>query len=142
MAMASAEFSVTILTPGSKLLDTKATEVILPGFDGEVGILAGHQNFIGLLGTGALKLVTSGNDYWFMVSSGVFEVRNGALTVLAEVGEKPELIDTKRAEETCAKLEPLLVEKSAYSDDYAQIATEYQKAKARLEIHRRTEVVN
>ncbi len=136
------EFRITISSPARKLLETEATEVILPGFDGEVGVLAGHQDFIGLLGTGVLKLVRGGDDYWFMVSGGVFEMKGGVLSVLTEVGEKPDDIDFEGAQARAESLEPELLKKSTYSKDHEGLFVEYQKERARLEVHRRTELVN
>ncbi len=56
------EFEIEVLTRSKTLYKGKATEVVLPAYDGEVGVLADHANFIGLLGTGPLKVVTGGDD--------------------------------------------------------------------------------
>ena len=136
------EFNLEILTPGKPLLKTTVSEVVLPAFDGEMGVLPGHEDFIGILGTGALKLVKDGDDYWFMVSSGVFEIKKGNLVLLAEFGEDGKNINDKLALIKVKELEPLISNKSLFSDDFAHIKSELDRAKARLEVHRRTELVN
>lgn len=136
------EFKLKIYSPGSKLLEAQVTEVILPAFDGECGILAKHQDFVGLLGTGPLKLVRDGNDYWFMISSGVFEVKAGNVTVLTEFGESPDTINIEQARIKIEEAEAALAKKSSFEDDHSRVLTEYQRAKARIEVHRRTDLVN
>ena len=136
------EFSATVLTPANQVLDTQVTEVILPAFDGECGILAGHEDFIGLLGTGVLKIVRGGDDYWYVVSSGVFEVSNGKLTVLAEHAEQAQEVDADKARAKLNELEPKLGQVNSYSEESEEFFRELERAKARLEVHRRTHLVN
>jgi len=133
-------FEVKILTPSKALLETKATEVLLPSLEGECGVLAGHKDFIGVLATGVLKIVENGNDYWFMVSSGAFEVSNGALTVLADVGEDAKSVDIEEAREAARNLEGEVEGKSL--DETKDARLELERAKARMEAYRRTELLN
>lgn len=134
-------FNVEILTPKKKLLSEEVSEVVLPAYDGERGILANHEDFIGLLGTGPLKLLKDGNDYWCMVSSGVYEIKGGKLSIIAEVGEKAEEVNgienmSAKKSELEEKLEKLSLDQGlGERKELAQI-------KARLEVHRRTELVN
>jgi F-type H+-transporting ATPase subunit epsilon len=136
------EFKLIIFSPVKKLLETSVTEVILPGFDGEIGILSGHKDFVGLLGTGALKLVHGGNDFWFMVSSGVFEVRKGELRVITELGEAADEIDSKLAKIRIDEIEPQLTKFGAHTEEYKSIYSDYLKQMARLEVYRRTSLLN
>jgi len=140
--MASDQFSLRVLTPSRELISALVTEVLLPAHDGEVGVLANHGNFIGVLGTGVLKLVTKGDDYWFMVSAGIFEVRHAQVTVLADQGEAMSDINIDAARAKVAELEPVLSEKSSYDGDFELLKIEFERAKARLEAHRRTELLN
>lgn len=140
--MVSPQFQLRICTPRGELFSGLVTEAILPGLDGEVGVLAGHKNFIGLLGTGVLKLVRDGDDYWFMLSVGVFEMRGGALTVLAEIAEPASEINNQLNAERVKELEGSISSMSSYLDDYAQLKVEYDRASARLEAYRRTHLVN
>ena len=138
------EFNVEILTPSQTIFSGEATEVVLPAYDGEVGVLAGHADFIGLLGTGALKIVTDGNDYWYLLSSGAYQVKSGKLTILAELGEKPEkTIDLDTLTARMKDLEAELADPKTFSaDDYPRVKLEYDRTKARIDIHRRTEILN
>lgn len=135
-------FQLEILTPGKKLLATEVSEVVLPAYDGERGVLAGHENFVGLLGTGALKLVRDGNDYWYMVSSGIYEVKGGTVSVLAEVAQEADEIDPAAAQALLPELEKKLAGLSTYELDYKLIKMRCERAQAQIAVHRRTTLLN
>ena len=130
------KFSFEILSPTKKVLSVMASEVVLPAYDGEVGVLPEHADFVGLLGSGPLKYVKDGNDHWILVSIGTYQVRDGKLTVAAETVEEPKDIDVDAARKELAELEKSLMVISPDKLEEAQI--ELQKAKGRLEVHRRT----
>ncbi|HMO17672.1 MAG TPA: ATP synthase F1 subunit epsilon [Oligoflexia bacterium] len=88
------EFHVEILTPASEVLSASASEVLLPSHRGELGLLPGHENLLGLLGTGTMKVVSGGNDFWFVVSGGAFKVDSGNVTVFAEFGVAADKVDS------------------------------------------------
>jgi ATP synthase F1 epsilon subunit len=137
-------FDVQILTPAKSLFSGQATEVVLPSYDGEVGVLADHADFIGLLGTGALKIVSAGDDYWFMLSSGVYEVRAGQLRILAETGESPQPgQDTEALNQRLKELEARMGDQKTFDpEEYTALKKEQDQVRARLEIYRRTALVN
>lgn len=130
----SKNFEFEILTPGRKLLSTSVSEVVFHAFDGERGVLANHENFIGRLGTGALKIVRDKDDYWYLVSSGVYQVREGVLTLFAMHAEAADEINLSAAK---ARIEAF----DNKTTDEAKIA-DYKRDLARLEVHKRTELVN
>ena len=136
------EFQARILTPAAELFSAQVSEALLPAFDGECGVLADHEDFIGLLGTGVLKVVTAGDDFWFMVSSGVFELSNGTLTVLTEVAESAKDIEVEVAKKRAQELEPVLATLNSYSEKSHSERIEYDRARARMEAYRRTHLVN
>ena len=138
--MAQTEFQLKVLTPALELVATQVSEVILPAHDGEVGILAAHGNFVGILGTGVLKYVSKGDDYWLMVSDGVFEVRNGELTVLADVGENAKGVNVDAAKQKELELEKVVFEKIAMYPDSGYNRSESARARPLIGARRRTEL--
>ncbi|MCB0325380.1 MAG: ATP synthase F1 subunit epsilon [Bdellovibrionales bacterium] len=139
----SKEFSLEILTPGRELLRAQVSEIVLPAFDGEVGILADHEDFIGLLGTGPVKIVRGGDDYWFMVSSGVYEVKRGKVTLYAELAETADEVDAQQAAAKVAELEQLFNDPARFDpESYPEQRLAFERNAARVEIHRRTASVH
>lgn len=138
----SETFQFRLITPVNELVSSEVTEVVLPAFDGECGILADHENFVGLLGTGALKLVSGGNDYWYMVSQGLFQVEDGELSVLAEHGEEVKSIDEQSAKKEIADIDELLNKEIAGSARHQELSLKRDRIKARLDVHHRTTSVH
>lgn len=132
-----------ILTPVRRLFDGPVSEVILPAYDGEVGILPGHEDFIGALGTGPLKIIRDGDDYWFLVSEGFYRVQKDRLVILAEEGEPAQGIDLEAQQAKLKQLDAELADHAHFAPErYESWKREYDQVRGRLEIHRRTEVIN
>ena len=104
-------------------------------------MLVKHEGFLGVLGTGVLKMVHDGDDYWFMVSSGIYQVRDGVLIVLAEMVEQSKEIDIEQTRERLKKLSAQVEKQSAFSSDFERMSRECQQLRARVEVYRRTELV-
>ena len=141
--MATQTFPLSISLPTAKLFEGNVSTILLPAHDGEVGVLPDHENFVGLLGSGALKYVHEGKDYWLAVSSGIFNVLNGKLSVIAEYAVKGE--DIKNIEESptlIKSLEDQLAKGSSFAEDSMPVRVQLQRERAKLEVYRRTHVLN
>ena len=138
----SQDFEIEILTPAKKLYAATGSEVVLPAYDGEVGVLPGHADFIGKLGTGALKVVTKGDDFWFAVSGGVYQVSEGKLAVFAVLGEDARAVDIEAAKTRMAEIEKEIAQANVDPEKLVTLQAELSQQKARLDVHRRTAVVN
>src|SRR4051812_24775495 len=73
---------VVVVTPEKAILDEVAEMVILPMFDGELGVLPGRAPLIGRLGAGELRLKTAGAVTRYFVEAGFVQVRANVVTVL------------------------------------------------------------
>ena len=83
-----------------QLLSESVVEAQLPGADGYLGILPGHAPLITELGVGELTYRTaSGQSGLLAVIRGFAEVLPDRVSVLAEMAERAEDIDVKRAQE-------------------------------------------
>lgn len=87
--------------------------VILPGAEGEMGILPHHAPVLTTLKFGVIKIRRAGKEELFAVAGGVAEVQPDIVTVLADAAENIEEIDIvrakaarKRAEDALANLSP------------------------------------
>lgn len=78
-------FTVRIITPERALGERQADLVVMPGHDGEVGIMSRHAPYVTLLGSGRLR-ITSRNeaDAVYAIQGGVAQVEGGVLRILAE----------------------------------------------------------
>lgn len=71
-----------VVTPEKAVLDKTAQLVILPMFDGELGVLPGRAPLIGRLGAGELRLKNDGAVERYFVEAGFVQVRANVVTVL------------------------------------------------------------
>jgi F-type H+-transporting ATPase subunit epsilon len=71
-----------IVTPERAVLDETAEMVIVPMFDGELGVLQGRAPLVGRLGAGELRLKTGDNSKRWFVEAGFVQVRSNVVTVL------------------------------------------------------------
>ena len=77
------EFKVEIVNPEKSFLSkVDVTEVVLPAFEGEMGILKDHISIISFLKPGIIKIFTKSNEEKFYVEDGIFEFRNNNLSIL------------------------------------------------------------
>lgn len=91
------QLQVDILSPAKIITKVKASELQLPGFEGELGILPGHTTFVSELGIGEM-VVKGDQGESFFVSGGYVEVSNDKIKVLVDICERASGIDKDRAE--------------------------------------------
>lgn len=73
---------VVIVTPEETALDVSADFVVLPLFDGEMGVLPGHAPTIGRLGFGEMRVRDGGATNRFYIDGGFAQVADDVVTVL------------------------------------------------------------
>ena len=80
----SEEFKVEIVNPEkSFLVKEDAIEVVVPAFEGEMGILKDHISIISFLKPGVLKVLEGGSEEKkYYVEDGIIEFKNNCLSVL------------------------------------------------------------
>ena len=126
MAEASLDkIKLEIVTPERIVVTENVDEVVLPGIEGEFGVLPGHIPFLTALKVGVLTYKMEGVEEHLAVSWGYVEVAGDNVKVLAETAEKATEIDLSRAKTAMEAAEKIL---TAGKED-----TEYDMAKVRLE---------
>ena len=79
----SEEFKIEIVNPEkSFLLKEDVTEVIVPAFEGEMGILKDHISIISFLKPGIITIHAKSGEEKFYVEDGIVEFKNNNLSVL------------------------------------------------------------
>lgn len=120
--MMKGKVRVVVVTPEKAVLDTIVDFVVVPMFDGELGVLHGRAPLIGRLGAGELRLKNgTAVDRWF-VEAGFVQVRANVVTVLTAHARKATDVTTDMATKAAADAEALPV---------GNVAERANKAKAR-----------
>ena len=79
----SEEFKIEIVNPDKSFLSKEdVTEVIVPAFEGEMGILKDHISIISFLKPGIITIQTESGEEKYYVEDGIIEFKNNNLSVL------------------------------------------------------------
>ena len=79
----SEEFKVEIVNPEkSFLIKEDVSEVVVPAFEGEMGILKDHISIISFLKPGIIKILSKSGDENYYVEDGIVEFKNNNLSIL------------------------------------------------------------
>jgi F-type H+-transporting ATPase subunit epsilon len=89
----------SVVTPEATALETAASFVALPLYDGEIGIALGHSPFIGRLGYGELRVVEGGRTHRFYVDGGFVQVADEVVSVLTNYAAPAEQLSSTAARE-------------------------------------------
>lgn len=133
----SEKLHLKIITPERVLFDGEVDEVLLPGSDGQLGILPHHVPLLAALGVGELML-KKGNEWEsFAVLGGFVEVRSdGSVSVLADAAEHAEEIDELKALEAKKRAESILLERKD-EVKFTEASLALEKAIALLKVAQR-----
>jgi len=112
--------------------------VVLPGTDGEMGILPHHAPLLTTLKYGLIKVRMKEHEQVFTVAGGVAEIQPEIVTVLADAAEDVAEIDEERAQAAKRRAEEML-EKGVPTDTdtYLAIEAALRRSNLRLEAVRR-----
>ena len=79
----SEEFKIEIVNPEKSFLSKEdVTEVVVPAFEGEMGILKDHISIISFLKPGIIKIFSKSGEEHYYVEDGIVEFKNNNLSIL------------------------------------------------------------
>ena len=119
----SEEFKIEIVNPEkSFLVKEDVSEVVVPAYEGEMGILKDHISIISFLKPGIIKILSKSGDENYYVEDGIVEFKNNNLSILtssifnvADMNKSQQQDLLKQAEEESAKEE--ITDQSKYLID-------------------------
>ena len=91
-------FELTIVTPSGEAFRGAADGIVLPGSEGDFGVLDGHERFLCPLRTGELEIKSSEGSRFAAIGGGFADVNGSEAAVLVESCELAGDIDVARAE--------------------------------------------
>ncbi|MDT8897545.1 F0F1 ATP synthase subunit epsilon [Thermanaerothrix sp. 4228-RoL] len=108
--------------------------VVLPGVEGEMGILPNHAPLLTALRYGIIVVRKQGEEQYFTVAGGVAEVQPDQVTVLADAAENVMEINVQRAEAAKRRAEERLKAGVPQdSDEYFELQAALRRSNLRLE---------
>ena len=122
-----------IVSPERRAYTDEVDMVIVPGIDGQLGILPHHTRLISVLGVGELRIKKGGTEQSMLISGGFVEVRPDKVIVMADLAEHSDEIDATRAAEARKRAEAEL-EQASDPVDIARVRAALQTALMRERI--------
>jgi F-type H+-transporting ATPase subunit epsilon len=133
--VATKRLQCIVVTPERAVVDAAADSVVLPMYDGELGVLPGRAALIGRLGYGELRIRNGPTVERYFVAGGFAQVRANVVTVLTTRAKKADEIDVAKAEQ---ELEAASVpSRTPEAQDAALKAQERARAQLRVAGHAR-----
>jgi F-type H+-transporting ATPase subunit epsilon len=124
------KLTLEIVTPDRSLIREEVDEVVVPGTEGELGILPGHTPLLTTLKIGELWYRRGQEKHYLAIVFGFVEVLPDRVTVLADVGERAQEIDVQRAERAKQRAEQRLAQ--APPPHLTQVDLDIERARVAL----------
>lgn len=122
-------FHLAVISPERAILETDATFVALPAWDGEIGVLARRAPLLVRLGVGWLRADTPGGKQELLLDGGFAQVVENKVTVLTERAQTPDEIEAAEARRALEEARALPV-----TDDASFKARQHALAHARAQL--------
>ena len=124
---------VDIVTAERLVFSQDADIVMVPGIEGEMGILPHHEPIMTMIKPGEILIRKGTEEYSLAVSGGFLEVTPDHITILADAAERADEIDIARAEAAKKRAEKKLTNHAADTDS-ANAEASLRRALARIKV--------
>ena len=135
------KIQLQIVSVDRSLVNETVDEVEIPGDDGYFGVLPGHTPLLAMLHVGELWYRQGAEKHYLLIAFGFAEIQPDRVTILAQIAEKADEIDTARAEKAKQRAEERLARPAADMDmERARVAL--MKALIRLQVASRARILS
>ena len=132
-----ASMQLDIITSERILFSDKVDGVVVPGSEGELGVLPYHAPLLTVIQPGELRIVKDGeNDTSIAISGGFIEVMSNKVVILADTAERSDEIDEARAEEAMRRAKQRLESRTSDLEMERGIAA-LRRSEFRIKVARR-----
>ncbi len=125
-----------IVTPEKLAFSDEIDSVVVPGAEGEMGILKAHAPIVSTLRPGELRYVKNSAEVSLAIGTGVVEVSNDRVSVLTDMALGESEIDESAVEKAIESAQQAMSEKVA-PEEVASAQLALQKSLAQLHVKRR-----
>jgi F-type H+-transporting ATPase subunit epsilon len=129
-----------IVTPEEKTYSDDVDYVVIPGVEGELGVLPQHVPLMTQLLPGELRVVKNGEELRLAVGEGFVEITADKVAVLTDMAVRESDIDEKAAEEAVRRAEQAMRETRLEDEEYATVKASLQRSLAQVRVKRRKSV--
>jgi len=127
-------FALKIVTPDGVQFDGAAQELVVRTTTGDIGIMAGHINYVAPLGMGQAMVVVDGEKRYGACIGGMVSVVDGAVTLVPTTFEWADSIDVGRAKASQSRAEDILADRTSTQTDILLAKARLKRALVRTSV--------
>lgn len=128
----SKTLTLEMTTPEKVAQSGPAEFVVLPAFEGEMGVLPGHAPFLVQLKAGEVRVTENGQVRRFAISGGFVEIKDDKVALFAETAELADQIDAERARQALERAKAELQRKDVDPLTLAAAEAALRRAQVRM----------
>jgi len=132
-----ATFRLEIVTPEARTFSDDVEMVVLPGEEGEMGILPLHAPLLSMLKPGELRLKKDGHETSIAIGEGFVEVGPDRVSVITEVAIEEKFIDEAATVAAIERAQAALKARDIGSEEVASIESSIARSLAQLNLKRK-----
>lgn len=128
-----------IVTPEASIFSDEVDSVVLPGYDGEIGVLPAHAPLVTTLQVGELRFTKAGKTTELAVGEGLVEITGSTARVLTDMAVNSDEIDEKAVEEALERAKKSLeeIKPGEQQEEVAAVMAMIQRSTAQLHLKRK-----
>ena len=135
-----AKLLLEIVTPEARTFSEDVDMVVLPGVEGELGILPMHVPLMTRLLPGEVRITQGEKQIELVVGTGFVEVTQTKVSILTDMAMSDAEVDESAAEEAVKRAQAHLEDKNLNSEEVAEIEGAIARSLAQLKFKRRRHV--
>jgi F-type H+-transporting ATPase subunit epsilon len=129
-----------IVTPEAKTFSDNVDSVVIPGVEGELGVLPMHAPMMTLLDPGELRVMKNGEETRLAVGEGFVEITQEKIAVLTDMAVKESDIDEAAADEAIRRAEEAMRGERMSDEEQATTKAALMRSLALIKVKRRRHV--
>ena len=126
-----------IVTPEAKTFSDNVDSVVIPGIEGELGVLPMHAPLMTLLEPGELRVMKNGEEIRLAIGEGFLEVTQEKIAVLTDMAVKESDIDESAAEAAIKRAEEAMRSERMSDEEQATTKAALMRSLALVKVKRR-----
>jgi F-type H+-transporting ATPase subunit epsilon len=131
--------NLEIVTPEKRAYSGQVRFVVVPGSEGDLGILPEHMPLMSQIHPGEVQITSdSGEEFFLAVGEGFVEVTPTRVSLLTDMALTAAEIDEKDTKEALAKAEKALRDQKLAGEELATVEAALMKSLAKLKVKHRT----
>ncbi len=127
-----------IVTPEASVFADEVDSVVVPGIDGEAGLLPSHAPLVTTIQPGELRYTKDGTEEYLALGEGFVEISEDRVAVITDLAASEAEIDEQTVEQALARAHETLKDPQDHNaEELAAVQVAIQKAMAQLKVKRR-----